>query len=196
MALCSLFAVGIGIIASIPIYQSHRLLRQIGHLKVGVSDYSETERIARLLDMQENPEVPCSVEECLWRIDIDNSYLPSFWRGPKTALTAGLRVESNRLVTTDLDFGEVHDPDFTGIMSSESIPSLWRTHSPADVGYRTDLSGRYLISIINISPSASGEERRKYLAFNLNCFWRYHGCKDVFEFLPVLRSDPRLQAQR
>ena len=194
MALCSLFAIGIGIMAYSPIYRSHRLVRKMGQLKVGVSDFSETERIARLLNMEENPEVPCSPQECLWRIDIDNGYLPNFWTGQKTTLTAGLRVESNRLVSTYLDFGEVRDPYFTGIMSSESIPSLWKTHSPADVGYRTDLSGRYLVAIINISPSASEEVKRKYLAFNLNCFWRYYGCKDAFDFLPVLRNDPRLQA--
>lgn len=194
MVLCSLFGLGMGTITYIPIYRSHQLLREISQLKVGVSDYSETERIASLLGMQKNHEVPCSVRECLWRVDV-HSYLPGFWTSQSTTLTAGLRVESNQLVSVDIGFGKVHQPDFTGIMWSESIPSLWKTHSAADVGYRTDLSGRYLISSINVSPSATEEEKRKYLAFNLNCFLKFRGCNDVFEFLPVLRSDPRLHAQ-
>ena len=192
---CVALGLGAGITAYCPIYRSHRLLAEVGHLHVGVSDYSETERIARLLNMQVNPEVPCSIQECLWRINIDNGYLPSSWRGDKTEMTAGLRVESNQLVSTDFGFVKVHEPDFIGVQWFESIPSLWKTHSAADVAYRSDLSGKFLVSIINVSPSASEEEKQKYLAFNLKCFWLYHGCNDAFEFLPVLRSDPRLQRQ-
>jgi len=187
--LCSIVVVAIvaGIAVSYgllqPYLRARDLRSQIAALQVGRSSFEEAKRVGNRLGSEGND--PCSPVDCYWTFAIDNFEFPSVWRGEGARFIAGFRVQNS--VVSEQRFMFQIGTGFKAQTADFWERETW-PHYPKQFVVGTETSSDYphFRSYVNLTPATPADVRERYLSFNLNCLWKYQGCKDAEELLPTI----------
>ena len=175
-----------------PAFHAHDLFGNVERLQLGLSTYEDARATGGKIGA--TPYGPCSPAHCEWTLRIDNARLPRWWRGAGASFAVAFDVQASKVVRKDFGYG-------IGTLAEGFFPSsvevteqeLWpRQHRPVltEAGwYSTDLYP-YWNFRVTILPGASTQDRRRYIAFDYKCMWKYRGCEDGREMLPVAASMP------
>jgi hypothetical protein len=177
-----------------PAIRARYLFRQLETLQLQRSTFEDAQRLARKIGAKPYTfSSPCSRSWCEWVVRTDNSELPRWWRGSGEVFVIAFDVKDSVVVRKNTGFGiEPHDgfsPSSVGLIEQEDWGHTPRP-VPVAAGWKTSELYRYYEFTVYMTPDASAEERRRYTSFNFNCFWRYQGCKDGREMLPIAGTYP------
>lgn len=183
--------VGVAMIAGViaiyelfqPYIRARSLLSEIAALQVGKSDFEEAKRTGARLGSQGND--PCLSADCYWAFEVDNFKLPAAWRGEGTRFVAVFRVQ-NSIVSEQhfvLQIGTGYDAQTADFWERETWPHLPKQFI---VGTQSSEIDPHFRSYVDLTPATPVDVRERYLSFNLNCLWKYHGCSDAKELLPTV----------
>ena len=167
----------------LPYLRARSALSRISALQVGSSSFEEAKRVGKRLGSQGND--PCTPLDCYWTFTIDNFEFPTVWRGDGARFIAGFRVQNSVVSEQRFMFqiGTGFNAQTATFWERESWP-----HYPKQFIVGTETSSLYphFRSYVNLTPATPADVRDRYLSFNLNCLWKYHGCKDAEELLPTI----------
>jgi len=166
-----------------PYVRARHLLSKIDALQVGESSFEEAKRVGMVLGSQGND--PCLPADCYWTFTVDNFSIPAMWRGEGTRFIAGFRVQ-NSVVSEQrfmLQIGTGFDAQTAEFWERETWPNFPKQFI---VGTQTTPTRPHFRSYVNLTPATHADIRERYLSFNLNCFWKYRGCRDAKELLPTV----------
>jgi hypothetical protein len=166
-----------------PYLRARNLLSQISALQVGRSNYLDSQQVGKRLGSLGNDL--CIPADCYWTFSVDNFKIPILWRGEGVRFIGGFRVQSS-VVTEQrfmLQIGTGFDAQTATFWERENWP-----HYPKQffVNVETTPDHPHFRSYVNLTPATPADLRDRYLSFNLNCLWKYHGCKDAEELLPTI----------
>lgn len=181
----AVMAVGVVVLYELfqPYLRARSLLSQISVLQVGSSSFDEAKRVGRRLGSQGND--PCTPLDCSWTFSVDDFKFLTVWRGEGVRFIAGFRVQ-NSVVSEQRFMFQIG----TGVNAQTA--TFWERetwpHYPKQFIVGTETSSVYphFRSYVNLTPATPPDVRGRYLSFNFNCFWKYHGCKDARELLPTI----------
>ncbi len=189
LLLCSIVLVGIAAGAAVsyvlfqPYLRARSLRSEIAALQVGRSSFEEAKRVGNRLGSQGND--PCSPVDCYWTFTTDNFEFPNLWRGEGARFIAGFRVQDS--VVSEQRFMFQIGTGFKAQTAEFWERETW-PHYPKQFMVGTETSSDYphFRSYVNLTPATPADVRERYLSFNLNCLWKYQGCKDAEELLPTI----------
>ena len=194
------FAVIVFYLAYLLFYPAARagyLFGQVERLELGHSTYEDAEALARKIGATPTTYGPCNCSDCEWGVEVDNAKLPQWWRGSGEAFRASFAVKDSKVVRKNFGYGigtlaEDFFPSSVGLTEQEYWPAQHRPVLVEAGWYSTDLYP-YWNFRVNMIPGASVQDKRRYTAYNYTCMWKYRGCKDGRELLPVAASMPPSQ---
>ena len=169
--------------------KARSLLVNLRTLEPGRSTFEDAERVAKLMSATPSGFVPCNHVYCEWVSQIDNSKIPRWWRGRGETFGGVIRVKDSTV--------ELIGAGFTiGVLGKESVDRSagfqeqenWgRRNLPVPIAAGWSSSDVYLYRHFGVymTTKASAEDKRRYAAFNFNCFWKYKGCADGRELMPI-----------
>jgi hypothetical protein len=126
-------------------------------------------------------------------VKLNNAYLPRWWRGNGEIFDIAFSVTDSLVSRKYIGFGTGTDDSFTPSHVSLEEQENWRrgnTREPIQAGWYTTELFHYYWFTVRMTPKVSAEDRRRYMAFNYSCFWKYKGCKDARELLPTAGPVP------
>ena len=176
-----------------PSFRARSLFRELETLPLGHVTFEDAQRFARKIGAKPTG-VSCDRSFCEWDVRMDNSELPGWWRGSGESFVVYFDVKDSVVVRKGTGYG-------IGLGTDTSFPSSvvleeqenWgrkRIREPVAAGWRSSNRYRYEEFNVYMTPKASAEDRRRFTAYNFNCFQKYRGCKDGRELLPVAASYP------
>jgi len=183
-ALALAMALGIAVyLPSRPYARARSLLSQVSALQVGGSSFDEAKRVGRRLGSEGND--PCSPLDCYWTFSVDNFKVPELWRGEGVRFIAGVRVQNSVVAEQRfmLQLGTGVNAQTAQFWEREAWPHL---PNQFYVGGETTPVRPHFRSNVFLTPATPAGVRNRYLSFNLNCFWKYRGCRDAGELLPTI----------
>ncbi len=191
-ALCLLVAICVASLLQ-PAVRARYLFKQLETLQPGRSTSEDAQRLANKIGAKPTPFAPCTQSKCEWEAKVDNSRFPLWWKGLGVAFLVSFNVEHSVVVRKNTGFGigtELFYPSQVGIQEQEHWGS-WPMPEPLTAGWQSTDRSRYASFSIYMTPKASAEDRRRYTDFNFSCFWKYKGCKDARELLPIAAQTPQ-----
>src|SRR5215472_70688 len=178
-----------------PAARARYLFNQVESLQLGRSTYEDAEALAQKIGATPYPPYgPCSRSDCEWSLRIDNAELPRWWRGAGESFGVAFDVKDSKVVRKTFGYGVgiLNDGFFPSSVGLTELEHWPRQHRPVLVEagwYSTDLYP-YWDFRVSMIPGASAQDRRRYSAYDYGCMWKYRGCKDGRELLPVAASMP------
>jgi len=172
-----------------PSLHARYLFNQLEALQLGHSTFEDAERLARKINAKPYPpDEPCNRAKCEWDKQIDNASLPLWWRGSGETFSVTFDVKDSLVVRKNTGFGIGLRGSFhPSLVDLEEREHWGRVPIPEPVkaGWGSSEKFRYYVFQVYMPPKASVEDRRRYTAFDYSCFWKYQGCKDARELLPI-----------
>jgi hypothetical protein len=186
-----------------PAIRARYLFGQLETLQVGHSTFEDAQRLAKKLGAE--PISPCERKYCYWTVVVNNARLPQWWRGSGVTFVIDFLVEDSVVVNKGAWYAIGIDPyTFTPSMVSVGEQETWLRHRrdnrviverPTEKswgssyfeknGHRERVSTKFRVYL---TPRSSADDWRRYTAFNYGCLWKYKGCKDARDLLPI--ADP------
>ena len=172
-----------------PFLRARAALRDVSALQVGKSTYGDARRI---LEKWESVPPDCSAAECSWFLWIGNSRLPKWWRGDNGEIfSAGFHVTNGIVDKRGAGFWIGTGPNVSFASVDEQLH--WKQEiadSFAGASFLVEPEfGRktpdYRV-YVRLKPDTPADIRSKYLAFDLNCLWKYQGCSNAAQLLPTV----------
>ena len=175
-----------------PYLRARNLLSQISALRVGESSFNEAKRLGIKLGSQGND--PCLPSDCYWTFEVDNFKLPTLWRGQGIRFVAIVRAQDSVVSEQhfELQIGTGFNIQTADFWERENWPNFPKQFI---VGTQSAPISPHYRSYVKLTPAIPSDVRERYLAFNLNCLWKYHGCADAKELLPTVDWNEQSQSQ-
>ncbi len=176
-----------------PAARARYLFNQVESLQLGRSTYEQAEALAGKIGA--TPYGPCSPVECEWTLRMDNARIPHWWRGTGESFAVGFTAKNSKVVRKIFSYGvgtlaNNFFPSSVGLEERQNWGRQDRPRPVVEAGWvSTDLYPYWNFRVTMI-PGVSAQDRRRYTAYNLSCMWKYQGCKDGRELLPVAASMP------
>jgi hypothetical protein len=166
-----------------PYLRARTLLSRISTFQIGKTTFEEAQRVGKELGSTGNE--PCTPEDCYWTFSVDNFKIPALWRGEGERFIAGFRVQSSVVSEQHFMFqiGTGYNAQTADFWERESWPHFAK---PFVVGTQSAPSSPHYRSYVKLTPATPPVVRERYLAFDLNCLWKFHGCTDARELLPTV----------
>ena len=176
-----------------PSIRARYLFRKLETLPLGHATFEDAQRLAKTICAKPNGTA-CDRSFCEWDVKMDNSEIPRWWRGSGETFAVSFDVENSVVVRKGTGYGigiesDRFNPSQVGLEEQENWGRIPRKE-PITAGWYTSNLHRYDKFVVYMTPKASAEERRRYTAYNFNCFMQYRGCKDGRDLLPVAGSYP------
>ena len=174
----------------IPTIHACYLLSKFRELDVGHATYLDAQILAR--QIRAVPSKTCDQSACEWDVRMDNARLPHWWRGSGETFVVSFTVKDEVVTRKLVVFGtglatDIVSPSSASLQVQEDWGRTHRREPLSSDWYATDLFPYYRF-VAYITPKASAEDKRLYTDFNLYCLWKYQGCEDARELLPVASS--------
>ena len=175
-----------------PAARARYLFTQLETLQLGSSTFEDAEALAKKIGATSYG--PCSRSSCEWVVRMGNSTLPHWWRGAGETFLVSFDVKDSVVVLTNTGYGigietNLFSPSSIGLVQQQHWGRIRRPEPVAAGWYSTDRY-RYWQFRVYMTPGASAEERRRYTAYDYGCMWKYKGCEDARQLLPVAASFP------
>ena len=182
-----------------PSIRARYLLNAAETLRVGKASFSDAQQLASKIGANPTPFGPCSPSDCEWDVRVGNSKLPIWWRGKGATFAVSFDVKDSIVVRKSMAYAigtetDVVYPSSVGIVQQENWGRR-RVPEPLAAGWQTSDWYKYWQFKVYITPKATAEQWRRYTSYNFSCFWKYKGCKDGRDLLPVSRTYPAIQPQ-
>jgi hypothetical protein len=128
---------------------------------------------------------PCVMHFCTYEVDISNRAIAKLHFVQYTEMKAWFRVERGQLVSILVEYRSAATRPYSPVVHVQQGICV---HG---CGVRFDLnphgtSRQMWNGLVQFNPRATQPEREAALAFNLDCFYRISGCKDITELLPAV----------
>ena len=159
------------------------LLEQTGTLKIGASTFDDAHKIA--LRVNAIPSEVCTSNDCGWYVHIDNSILPGLWRGPVTDFLVSFQVKDSIVINRIYRYRIGNGMNSSSIEINEHADSRGCLE-PICISRQTKENNPYYRTSVFMTPAVSMEYRKRYLSFNMNCMWKFRGCKNALDLLPTI----------
>jgi hypothetical protein len=174
-----------------PSIRARYLFNELETLQIGHSTFEDAQRLAKKIGPE--PHGFCDRLACTWSAKVDNARIPRWWRGSGEIFDIVFDVQDSIVVRKYTGFGVGTEASFTPSHVSLEEQEHWgrdNTREPVQAGWYTTERFRYYWITVRMTPKASVEDRRRYTAFNFNCFWKYKGCEDARYLLPTADKFP------
>jgi hypothetical protein len=128
---------------------------------------------------------PCVMHFCTYEVDISNKAIAKLHLAPYTEMKAWFRVERGQLVLALVEYRSALKRPYTPVVHVQQGICVHGCGVRFDVnphGTNTQMWN----GLVEFNPRATQPEREAALAFNLGCFYRTTGCKDITELLPAV----------
>lgn len=163
------------------------LLNDVRGLVTGVSNFEDVQHLTRKFpDYLKPSSQSCSQDSCEISFNFDNRWLSISRFAPYTSFAVGISVKSDRVKYMSL------------VMSTDSVGGVrawveqFAPETPMkayQVGGKRDSAPPWHSFLITVrfTPNADTARKEDALAFNLNCFTTFLGCKYSEQMLPRVR---------
>lgn len=191
IAILAIFGFSFLYVASI--HQRNRaqsFLREFASLQLGVSSFSDAQRLAQKYGGQpwDAPlrTAECTPQKCSFRFVFENGIFNHIQHKREISLAAGLTVRDGHVVSRGFDYSILG-------------PALWSDHFVYNLSDRLSPDGLQSYKLtrlkedeagsphwvkVELGPDAPEDLRRRAYSLNLACLAKLHGCDDLSAVLP------------
>jgi hypothetical protein len=182
LAAFAISGISMGVFFLRPVTRARQLVSRGAGLRVGSAGLQDIKGIAERFGVKPGPD--CTAARCSLRVLIDNARLPGWWRGPETALAASFSIENGILVEEGFALWTV---GLNTPYAEVREKAHWRElPEPVDVDKKWISDNPKWRVIVNLTPAAPPDLKRRYLSFNFWCLAKWHGCRNAQEMLPAV----------
>ena len=175
-----------------PYFRARYVFSRFQSERIGQDDRAQVEITARKIGARTYGV--CNDDSCEWEMRLDNAQFPRWWRGSGELIFMSLVVHNGVLVRKSFGYGKglKTDPLSPSSVSVVEQDGWGRLARKEPVAVEWTVTDRYpfFFFVVYMTPKASAQEQQLYTAFNFDCLWRYKGCRDVRELLPVAARFP------
>jgi hypothetical protein len=163
------------------------LLEDVRGLVTGVSNFEDVQGLTQKFPEYLKPSSQsCSQNSCEVSFNFDNRWLTISRFAPYTVFTIGISVKNDRVTYVSL-LMSTDGPGGVRAWVEQVVPQTPLT--PYQVGGKRDTAPPWHSFLITVrfTPSADPARKQDALAFNLDCFTTFLGCKYSEQMLPRVR---------